>query len=107
MVPSEFQVPPRPSGASAMTKTCPLERSTRLSFPSAKNPMDRLSGDQNGYWAPSVEGSSRRPAASTERSQSLFPWLEVPATAIIRPSGEIALPPATPRRKVTPDGGLI
>jgi hypothetical protein len=33
--------------------------SIRFSLPSAKNPIDRLSGVQNGYLAPSVPASGR------------------------------------------------
>src|SRR6267378_2851282 len=48
IVPSAFQVPPRPLGASPNTCTSPPERSAFLSFPLAKNPRDRSSGDQKG-----------------------------------------------------------
>ena len=45
---SVLHVPPLPTAALASTWTEPPSKSTRLSFPSAKNPRARLSGDQNG-----------------------------------------------------------
>ena len=44
--------------------------STRLSWSSAANATDRLSGDQNGNWAFSVAGNGRAVALSSDRSQS-------------------------------------
>src|SRR5262249_1904768 len=57
IVPSRFQVPPRPLGASHSTCADFAETSTFLSFPLAKNPMNRPSGDQKGWDAPSVPGT--------------------------------------------------
>ena len=54
MTSSRFQVPPRPSLASQMVMAAPPLRSIFFSLPSAKNPIWRLSGDQNGNAAPSV-----------------------------------------------------
>src|SRR6266849_10004505 len=54
IVPSGFHAPPRPLGASHSTWTCPPDTSTFLSLPSAKNPIDLPSGDQNGKDAPCV-----------------------------------------------------
>src|SRR5690242_14966989 len=48
MSPVWFQVPPRPSEASQITNAGPLVGSIFFSFPPAKKPMNRLSGDQNG-----------------------------------------------------------
>ena len=45
---SRFHVPPRPSGASQRVCGRPPRISIFLSFPFAKNPRNRLSGDQNG-----------------------------------------------------------
>jgi hypothetical protein len=56
MVPSAFQVPPRPFGASASTCGAASPMSMRFSLPAPKNPIDRLSGAQNGNDAPSVPG---------------------------------------------------
>src|SRR6266850_7720359 len=76
IVPSAFQAPPRPLGASASTSTNPPERSAFLSFPFAKNPMDRPSDDQKGWVAPSVPGTAvcpRLPTSCVQRTY-LFAW---------------------------------
>jgi hypothetical protein len=55
--------------------------------------MLRLSGDQNGKWAPSPPSSRRGAVASSERTQScdVVSDPELPTTnATVRPSGEIA-----------------
>ena len=44
--------------------------STRFSFSSAKNPMDRLSGDQNGDVPCSVPGSGRAAEESSDRTHN-------------------------------------
>src|SRR5882757_7972021 len=49
---SWFQLPPRALGASARTVTGPPDPATFFKWPSAKNPMDLLSADQNGNEAP-------------------------------------------------------
>jgi hypothetical protein len=54
ITPSRLQVPPLPDGASASTVAGPPAIWTVFSLPSAKNPIDRLSGDQNGKMPPSV-----------------------------------------------------
>src|ERR1700739_1668832 len=54
MTPPRFQLPPRPDGASHSVCPPPPAMSSLLSFPSAKNPRDLPSGDQNGKLAPSV-----------------------------------------------------
>ena len=49
IVPSAFHAPPRVFiGASARACTSPPAMSIRFNWPPAKNPTDRLSGDQNG-----------------------------------------------------------
>ena len=68
MTPSRLHVPPRPIGASAKVCAAPPAISSRLSLPSAKNPIERLSGDQKGYAPPSVPASGRTEPASSERS---------------------------------------
>src|SRR5690349_20076638 len=53
-----FHVPgKKPEGASPTVNVGPPEASILLSLPPAKNPMYRLSGDQNGAIAPSVPAS--------------------------------------------------
>src|SRR5258708_6031557 len=66
ITPSRFQAPPRPLGASHTPCDCPPAMSIFLSLPSAKNPIDLLSGDQNGYDAPCVPSNAvlRRPPTS-------------------------------------------
>src|SRR5712692_3919977 len=66
ITPSRFHVPPRPLGASHSTWGCPPDTSTFLSLPSAKKPMNLLSGDQNGKDAPCVPSNElvRRPPTS-------------------------------------------
>src|ERR1700756_1686150 len=54
MTPSRFQLPPRPNGAPQTATARPPSKLTFFSFPSAKKPIDRPSGDQNGNVAPSV-----------------------------------------------------
>jgi hypothetical protein len=70
MTPSAFQVPPRPWATSQIAVGNPPSTSTRLSFPAAKNPIDRLSGDQKGYVASSVPGMTRGSTASNRLIQS-------------------------------------
>src|SRR5688572_21415990 len=94
IVPAAFQDPPRGPPASAMFRGGPPNISMRFSLPPAKKAMERLSGDQNGYNAPSVPGSSREISDSIGRSQSLLPLLELATKAMIWPLGEMALPPA-------------
>src|SRR5688572_2584912 len=99
---SRFQLPPRPAGASHSTVGGPPPISTFLSFPAAKNPTNRLSGDQNGKVPPSVPGISRAPTAPTGRSQSWY-LVGLPATkTMLRPSGDTATWVAMP---VPPAGG--
>src|SRR5439155_2264781 len=56
ITPSRFQAPgpPPPIPVSHKTWTAPPLAGMVLSFPSAKNPMERLSGDQKGSVALSV-----------------------------------------------------
>src|SRR5262245_15183212 len=90
ITPSRLHAPPRGLPAFASVCTAPPSISIRLSLPSAKNPSDRLSGDQKGKVAPSVPGSGRAERESRGRSHNRD-WLPSVATnAIVRPSGEIA-----------------
>ena len=85
MTPLWPHVPPRGVGASARTCTGPPDASTVLSFPLAKNPTDRLSGDQNGNCAPSVEARDVAMPVRRDCTHSL------PAPkATFSPSGEMA-----------------
>jgi hypothetical protein len=64
--------------------------SMRFSLPSAKNPIDRLSGDQKGEIAPSVPAKGCAVTASSGRIQRRdAPSPEATKTSF-RPSGEIA-----------------
>src|SRR5262245_43223452 len=89
IVPSRFHVPPR-FGASDSTRTDPLSRSIRFSLPSAKNPRDRLSGDQNGNEAPSVDANACGDTDRKERIHNLERPSAVTSNTIFSPSGEIA-----------------
>ena len=51
MIPSGFQVPPRPPVTGARVCGAPPPRSSRFSAAPAKNPTERLSGDQKGRCA--------------------------------------------------------
>ena len=62
----------------------------RFSLPSAKNPTDRPSGDQNGHEAPSVPVNGRAETASRERNDSRDRPSSVATKTIFCPSGEIA-----------------
>src|SRR5688572_16171772 len=58
MTPSRFHAPPPPKPTPSHN-SCggPPVAGTTFSLPSAKNPIDRLSGDQNGVRAPAVPGN--------------------------------------------------
>ena len=57
--PDGFQLAPHPLGASASVVGVPPAIGAFLSFPPAKNPTHRPSGEKNGRRAPSVPGSAR------------------------------------------------
>src|SRR5262245_28802344 len=64
--------------------------SMRLSLPSAKNPTDAVSGDENGNFALSVPASGCEAGESNGRTQSWdLPSFDAENTSS-RPSGEIA-----------------
>src|ERR1700730_15242269 len=87
--PSRFQVPPRLPGASQMVWGGPPEASIFLSFPSAKKPMKRLSGDQKGKEAFSVSGRGCIESESNGRIQRRFlPAGPRPTKGRFVPSGE-------------------
>src|SRR5712691_9764422 len=90
---SLFQEPPPGLTTSASTTGGPLAAFTFFSFPPAKNPIDRLSADQNGNCARSVPGSGRAVTLENGRTQSIGipPLLASNATNVIwRPSGDAA-----------------
>src|SRR5881296_3309637 len=67
------QLPPKELGVLASEVVAPLTRSTRFNWPSAKNPSDWLSGDQNGRDAPWVFSSGWAPSASRRLSHNCDP----------------------------------
>src|SRR5436309_8898634 len=62
----------------------------RLSLLAAVNAIARLSGDQNGYWAPSVPGSGWASVLSRALSQSRCGPSPDATKTMYRPSGESA-----------------
>jgi hypothetical protein len=60
------------------------------SLPAAKNATNRLSGDQNGYTAPSVPGRGLAVSVESDRMNSLAGPEAVAAKTMCRPSGETA-----------------
>jgi len=60
ITPSRLQVPPSGNGASASVWGGPPPTLIFFSFPPAKKPTDRLSGDQKGCAEPSVPASGRK-----------------------------------------------
>ena len=92
---SSLHDPPRALGASAMAMGMPPEASTVFSFPWAKNPSERLSGDQKGNMASSLLSISRGSAESSERTHKVrFPSGETATKATRRPSFESTGEPA-------------
>src|SRR3954451_2067164 len=80
---------PFPSVAHSVTSV-PVPTSTRFTFPSAKNPTDWLSGDQNGSVTASVPEMLRAAREFKSRIQSsAFPSCNA-ANASFRPSGDNA-----------------
>ena len=83
--------PPNASATSASTCTGPPATGIFFSLPSAKNPIQRLSGDQNGFWACSVPGSGRAVTWLMERIQIMGSAVDEFATnTMARPSGDRA-----------------
>src|SRR5262249_51413426 len=97
MTPSRFQVPPPPEppetagSASHNTSGGPPAASIFFSLPSAKKPMNLLSGDQNGADAPSVPASGCADSPLNGRTHSCtFPSASRAMNARRWPSGDIA-----------------
>ncbi len=92
MVPFEFHAPPRPSSASQRFWMDHPTVSSFFSFPGTKKATLRLSGDQNGYAAPSVSSTRLPRIACKGRIQRLGLSFPLCATyANIFPSGDNAI----------------
>src|SRR5207245_1989764 len=110
IVPSWFQLPPRAMEVSQMVSGGPPCASIFLSLESAKNPMERLSGDQKGKEAPSVPSRGRADRESSGRThRSSLPSGVRATKASRRPSGDTATGPEEmpPNRKADFSGGRI
>lgn len=71
MTPLRLQVPPpRLSNAFASACATPPVASIFFSFASAKKPIQRLSGDQKGFHAPSLPAAARAEPSSSARTHS-------------------------------------
>ncbi len=70
MTPSLPQLPPFAPSVSQRFRGGPPAASILFSLSSVKNPRWRESGDQKGYWAPSVPGSARAAGSSRARTKS-------------------------------------
>jgi hypothetical protein len=92
MTPSPFHVPPEPALDCAGARVCggPPTRSRRFNVSPAKKPMDRLSGDQNGKFAPSVPASGWVVVAPSGRTHRRDSPSSDATNTICRPSGESA-----------------
>src|ERR1700674_1324475 len=66
MMPPAPQLPPRGTRASQRSMGVPPSAATRSSWPCAKKPRKRLSGDQKGQEAPSVLGRAVAFSASRD-----------------------------------------
>jgi hypothetical protein len=75
--------------ASQIVCGAPPSTATRVIFPPAKKPSERLSGDQNGFEAPSLPATGRSVGESSARKNSRGPLFVVTAIANVEPSGEI------------------
>src|SRR5262245_51395477 len=75
---------------------------TFFNRPEAKNPMNRLSGDQNGKAAPSVLGICRGASVPIAQSHSAYVSRVLPTKTMCRPSGDLATCGTPP---VPPPGG--
>src|SRR5258708_32998982 len=96
MAPSGAHAAERPMLASATANTCPPATSTFFNWlrerpPKVKNPIQRLSADQNGNQDSSVPGSAMATAESSERTHNtVLPLGSSASYAIQRPSGDTA-----------------
>src|SRR5262249_35818429 len=90
ITPSEFHVPPRLFWALANDRGGPPSMSRRFSLPSAKNPSDRLSGDQEADDPNAAAANGRAVPESRRRSHRRGRPSEVATKTIFCPSGETA-----------------
>src|ERR1700732_1848599 len=110
ITPSRFQLPPRPNGASQSVLAVPPSRLIFFSFPSAKKPSERPSGDQKGKVAPSVPAIGSAASFPRGRTQiSATPFILTATKASSVPSALNANePPLSPiRLSVVPSGGRM
>src|ERR1700674_611330 len=108
--PPGSQTPCLGRGVSHIVTGEPPETSTRCSLPFAENAIDLPSGDQKGYAALSVSGSSLAEAPARGRADSPVCPCPVATKAAVPPSGESGKPPtfALPTfTKLPPPGGSI
>ncbi len=94
MTPSAFQLPPKPPLTGVSVSGAPPPTSSRLRASIVKNPIDRLSGDQNGNEAPSVPGRGCAVVAAKARSNRRDTPLLVSTNTICLPSGDNAMEPS-------------
>src|SRR5580704_16017184 len=92
MVPDVLQVAclSAPDGTSQSSWGSPPVIGVFLSLPPAKNPICRVSGDQNGSIAPSVPAKRSNLSESSRRSHKYWFGPAPAVTAKILPSGEMA-----------------
>src|SRR4029450_9449377 len=97
MTPPVLHAPPRGFGAAARTTGEPSGTVRRSRWPSAKNPMERLSGDQKGMTPPAVPGRRCNVGVSSERNHRALPELnttDLPSGAmtntVSKPAGRSA-----------------
>src|SRR5579872_5397625 len=89
IIPFSFQVPPNGKGASANVSTGPPEARTVFNFPSAKNPTEWPSGDQNGRSASSVPVTGCAEGESSGLSHNiLLPCASTATSSNVLPSGD-------------------
>src|SRR6266511_6033843 len=102
MTPLGPQLPPRAFDAGQTNATGPPESGVVFSCSSAKKPIERLSGDQNGANAPSVPGMNRDSSLSRGRTEIRdTPSSPAATTARCCPSGETTAHPSPPEEPVT------
>src|SRR5579859_6603927 len=96
MTPCGLHAPPRPQGALHTICDPPPAMSILSSLPATKKPIDRLSGDQKGYEAPSVPLTGWAVKVSSGRTQSIvLPDESLAAKTSRVPSGDMTGPPTS------------
>src|SRR4030095_11139748 len=91
---------PKIDGASARLTGVPPLTATFFTRPSAKNPIDRPSGEKNGACAPSVPEMATASSLSTGRRYSRQPPASQPDHAMPDPSAANASAGATSSKRV-------